>query len=229
MARPYVCDRRKRLWVVEAAGGDVDIRAVVRPPVRQRSAAAPAECPCHRRRGVELHGLAADERQALRVEVNPRNDCGGRGLSAGAALARSAGQWLSGDPVTNCAAQASALQMNACHAHTVVPTIGCRSSYPHRETPTDVTYAIDPPRHPPAAYVTPDLITMRSQSSRRRSHRILILLVLALGLWALAWSLTSVLAPRLAREALPTLQARLEPMGIGLGDVTFSRIRIRPG
>ena len=34
--------------------------------------------------------------------------------------------------------------------------------------------------------------------------------------------------PRLARAALPTLQARLEPIGIGLGDIAFSGIRISP-
>ena len=61
-----------------------------------------------------------------------------------------------------------------------------------------------------------------------RARQLLILLALAVGLWALAWSLASALAPRLAREALPTLQARLEPMGIGLGDVNFSGIRISP-
>jgi hypothetical protein len=44
----------------------------------------------------------------------------------------------------------------------------------------------------------------------------------------LAWLLTSALAPSLAREALPTLQARLEPIGIGLGDITFSKLRISP-
>jgi hypothetical protein len=69
---------------------------------------------------------------------------------------------------------------------------------------------------------------MRSQSSKRRTHRLLILLLLAGSLWALVWSLASALVPRLAREALPTLQARLEPMGIKLGDVAFSRLRISP-
>ena len=44
----------------------------------------------------------------------------------------------------------------------------------------------------------------------------------------MVWSLASALVPRLAREALPTLQARLEPMGIKLGDVAFSRLRISP-
>jgi hypothetical protein len=39
---------------------------------------------------------------------------------------------------------------------------------------------------------------------------------------------TSALVPWLAREALPTLQARLEPIGIGLGDVAFAGLRISP-
>ncbi|UHD17890.1 hypothetical protein [Thiocapsa bogorovii] len=69
---------------------------------------------------------------------------------------------------------------------------------------------------------------MHRQSSKLRSHRALILLLLVGTLWALAWSLTSALVPSLAREALPTLQARLEPIGIGLSDVAFSRLRISP-
>jgi hypothetical protein len=69
---------------------------------------------------------------------------------------------------------------------------------------------------------------MRSQPFKRRTHRLLILLLLVGSLWALAWSLTSALVPRLAREALPTLQARLEPVGIELGDIAFSRLRISP-
>jgi hypothetical protein len=44
----------------------------------------------------------------------------------------------------------------------------------------------------------------------------------------LAWSLTSALLPSLAREALPAAQARLESMGIGLGDIAFSGLRISP-
>jgi hypothetical protein len=56
----------------------------------------------------------------------------------------------------------------------------------------------------------------------------LILLLLIGSLWPLAWLLTSALAPSLAREALPTLQARLEPIGMGLGDITFSKLRISP-
>ncbi|WP_147431124.1 DUF6973 domain-containing protein [Thiocapsa rosea] len=69
---------------------------------------------------------------------------------------------------------------------------------------------------------------MRRQSSKFRSHRLLILLLLVGSLWALVWTLTSVLVPSLAREALPSLQARLEPIGIGLGDVAFSGLRISP-
>jgi len=74
----------------------------------------------------------------------------------------------------------------------------------------------------------PDILSMRSQSSRRRTHRLLILLLLVGSLWALVWSLTSALVPGLVRAALPTLQARLEPIGIGLGDITFSGLRISP-
>ena len=44
----------------------------------------------------------------------------------------------------------------------------------------------------------------------------------------MVWTLTSVLVPSLAREALPTLQARLEPVGIGLSDVAFSGLWISP-
>jgi hypothetical protein len=44
----------------------------------------------------------------------------------------------------------------------------------------------------------------------------------------LVWSLTSALVPWLAREALPTLQARLEPIGIELGDIAISGLRISP-
>jgi hypothetical protein len=69
---------------------------------------------------------------------------------------------------------------------------------------------------------------MRSQSSKRRTHRLLILLLLVGSLWALVWSLASALVPRFAREAIPTLQARLEPIGIGLGDVAYAGIRISP-
>jgi hypothetical protein len=69
---------------------------------------------------------------------------------------------------------------------------------------------------------------MHRQSSKSRTHRLLILLLLLGSLWALVWSLASVLAPSLAREALPSLQARLEPIGIGLGDVAFSDLRISP-
>jgi hypothetical protein len=39
---------------------------------------------------------------------------------------------------------------------------------------------------------------------------------------------TSALVPSLARAALPTVQARLEPIGIGLGDIAFSGLRISP-
>ena len=69
---------------------------------------------------------------------------------------------------------------------------------------------------------------MRSQTSGRRTRRLLVPLVLFGSLWALVWVLASALAPRIARQALPSLQARLEPAGIGLGDVAFSRIRISP-
>jgi hypothetical protein len=69
---------------------------------------------------------------------------------------------------------------------------------------------------------------MAGQTTRRRTRRILIPLVLVGSLWALVWVLASALAPRIARQALPSLQARLEPAGIGLGDVDFSRIRISP-
>jgi len=69
---------------------------------------------------------------------------------------------------------------------------------------------------------------MRSQLSKRRTQPLLFLLVLVGSIWALAWSLASVLAPWLAREALPTLQAQLQPNGIGLGDVAFAGIRISP-
>ncbi|NCA72397.1 MAG: hypothetical protein EOM91_20490 [Sphingobacteriia bacterium] len=54
------------------------------------------------------------------------------------------------------------------------------------------------------------------------------MLLLLGSLWALVWSLASVLAPSLAREALPSLQARLEPIGVGLDDVAFSSLRISP-
>jgi hypothetical protein len=79
-----------------------------------------------------------------------------------------------------------------------------------------------------AARHDPDILSMRSHSSRRRTHRLLVLLFLVGGLWALLWSLTSVLLPGLARAALPTLQARLQPLGIELGDITFSGLRISP-
>jgi hypothetical protein len=69
---------------------------------------------------------------------------------------------------------------------------------------------------------------MRSQTSKSNTHRLLILLLLVGSLWALVWTLTSALVPSLAREALPTLQARLEPIGIGLSDVAFSGLRISP-
>jgi hypothetical protein len=69
---------------------------------------------------------------------------------------------------------------------------------------------------------------MRSQTPKSRTHRLLILLLLVGSLWALVWSLTSALVPSLAREALPTLQARLEPIGIGQSDVAFSGLRISP-
>ncbi|WP_296810057.1 hypothetical protein [Thiocapsa sp.] len=69
---------------------------------------------------------------------------------------------------------------------------------------------------------------MHRQSSKLRKHRPLILLLLVGSLWALVWALTSALLPSLAREALPTLQARLEPVGLGLGDVAFSGVRISP-
>jgi hypothetical protein len=36
------------------------------------------------------------------------------------------------------------------------------------------------------------------------------------------------LVPRLARQALPALQARLEPVGVGLGNIEFSGLRISP-
>jgi len=74
----------------------------------------------------------------------------------------------------------------------------------------------------------PDPNSMPSQTSQRRTHRLLILLILVASLWALAWSLTSALAPRLARAALPTLQARLETIGVGVSDVAFSGIRVSP-
>ncbi|QVL50869.1 MAG: hypothetical protein KFB96_10945 [Thiocapsa sp.] len=69
---------------------------------------------------------------------------------------------------------------------------------------------------------------MHRHSSTLRIHRPLILLLFIGSLWALVWTLTSALVPSLAREALPTLQARLEPIGIGLGDVAFSGLRISP-
>jgi hypothetical protein len=93
---------------------------------------------------------------------------------------------------------------------------------------TVVAYAIDPPRRPPAEPHDPDLPTMRRQSSKLRTHRLLILLLLFGSLWGLVWILTSVLVPSIAREVLPTLQARLKPIGIGLGDVAFSDLRISP-
>jgi hypothetical protein len=71
-------------------------------------------------------------------------------------------------------------------------------------------------------------LTMRRQSSKIRKHRPLRLLLLVGSLWFLVWTLSSALVPSLAREALPRLQARLEPSGIGLGEVAFSRLRISP-
>ncbi|CRI62917.1 hypothetical protein THIOKS11040010 [Thiocapsa sp. KS1] len=40
--------------------------------------------------------------------------------------------------------------------------------------------------------------------------------------------MTSALVPALAREALPPLQGRLEPIGIGQGDIAISGLRISP-
>jgi hypothetical protein len=98
----------------------------------------------------------------------------------------------------------------------------------YRDASPFVTYAKELPRRPPAARRDPDLLSMRSQSFKRRTHRLLILLLLVGSVWALVWSLTSALVPWLAREALPTLQARLEPIGIELGDIAFSGLRISP-
>jgi hypothetical protein len=69
---------------------------------------------------------------------------------------------------------------------------------------------------------------MQRQSSQRHARRLLIPLILVLGLWVLAWAVASALAPSLARAALPRVQARLEPLGVGLSDITFSRLRISP-
>ncbi len=44
----------------------------------------------------------------------------------------------------------------------------------------------------------------------------------------MVWSVTSALVPWLARATLPAVQARLEPIGIGLGDIAFSGLRISP-
>jgi hypothetical protein len=93
---------------------------------------------------------------------------------------------------------------------------------------TVVPYAVELPRRPPAACHDLDLLSMRSQPLKRRTRRLLVLLLLVGSLWALAWSLASMLVPRLARQALPALQARLEPVGIELGDVAYSRLRISP-
>ena len=92
-----------------------------------------------------------------------------------------------------------------------------RPALNHRATARSRTAHLAVERAAPASAFTPQAPTrvsarsvMRSQPSRRRSRRLLILLLLVGGFWTLVWSMTSALAPGLARAALPTLQARLD-------------------
>lgn len=61
-----------------------------------------------------------------------------------------------------------------------------------------------------------------------RIPRLLVLLLLVGGLWAVFWALASALAPSLAREVLPLTRARLAAIGIDLEDVAVARLRISP-
>jgi hypothetical protein len=70
---------------------------------------------------------------------------------------------------------------------------------------------------------------MRRPLSKPGKQRLLIVLLVAVAsLWALAWILASAWAPSLAREAAPKVQARLASLGIVLGDVRYSGLRISP-
>jgi len=74
----------------------------------------------------------------------------------------------------------------------------------------------------------PDVPSVQSKSSRRHTRQLLILLLVVGSIWALVWSVTSALLPRLVRAALPTVQAKLEPSGIGLADISFTGLRLSP-
>jgi hypothetical protein len=70
---------------------------------------------------------------------------------------------------------------------------------------------------------------MPPQSAKSRTRRRLLLLLLLGGcFWVLLWAIASASLPSVARQALPVVQARLVPIGIGLGDVAWSRLRISP-
>jgi hypothetical protein len=72
------------------------------------------------------------------------------------------------------------------------------------------------------------LRTLRCPMSKTGTRRLLIVLLVVASLWVLGWILASALAPSLAREAIPKVQARLASLGIVLGDVAWSGPRISP-
>lgn len=69
---------------------------------------------------------------------------------------------------------------------------------------------------------------MRRWSTATRTQRVLIGLLGVASFWALAWILASALAPSLARQALPKVQARLASLGIVLDDVSYTGLRVSP-
>jgi len=83
---PDVTDGRKCVRVIEAAGGHVDGMPIVSPPVRQRGAAAPTECPRDRRRRVVFNRFTHGESQVIHIHVRPWHDRRRGCLSTTAAL-----------------------------------------------------------------------------------------------------------------------------------------------
>lgn len=113
VACPDMTDRRICIWIIEATGGHVDGRSVFSPPVCQRCATAPTECPRNGRRRFVFNRFSRGECQVIHVYVRPRHDrrCGC--LSTTAALTRDAHQRFALNSIPYCATQTSTLDVLA--------------------------------------------------------------------------------------------------------------------
>ena len=106
---PAVSDRWECVWIIEAAGGDVDGSPVFGAPIRQRGAAAPTESPREGRRRVVFNRFPGSECEIICIHVRPRHDRRGGSLATTAALTSAGNQRFALNSIPHRATQTPSL------------------------------------------------------------------------------------------------------------------------